>query len=296
MRITTQRMVQESIRQMQASRERLVELQERAASGKQVQRLSDDPAIAVAGLNLRSSLAASEAFQRSAEEAAAWMGSTDAAVGQMLELATRASQLALSGLSDTLGSEQRQALAEEMEALIDSAVTTANSSYGGNYLFAGFQIRTLPFTRASGPPETVAYSGDTGIMRRDIGMTQSIPVNLNGQTAFGPLFSALIEARQALEADDTTALATAHQNLATSVGVVTDQRALLGGRLRELNQASERMEKVTTELKTLLSQVEDADLAEAISLLRGQETAYQAVIETSGRILSTPSLFEVLGG
>jgi len=111
---------------------------------------------------------------------------------------------------------------------------------------------------------------------------------------FSDLFESLIDARDALDADNTTTLAAARQDLAAALDQISESRSLNGARLRELERSVERMERIDLDLRALLTQIEEVDMTEAISLLRLQETAYQAVLETSRRILNTPSLFEVI--
>jgi hypothetical protein len=44
----------------------------------------------------------------------------------------------------------------------------------------------------------------------------------------------------------------------------------------------------------VLSQKQDANLAEAISMLKNQETSYQVVLEVSQRAISALTLFDYL--
>ena len=57
--------------------------------------------------------------------------------------------------------------------------------------------------------------------------------------------------------------------------------------------ALDRMDKTGNALKNLLSHKEDANLAETISMLKHQETVYQAVLSVGQRAI-TPSLFDFL--
>jgi flagellar hook-associated protein 3 FlgL len=67
-----------------------------------------------------------------------------------------------------------------------------------------------------------------------------------------------------------------------------------GARQRQVQAASEQMEKTHIEIKSLLSQKEDANLAEAISSMRYQETVYQTVLEVGSRAVAAMSLFDYL--
>jgi flagellin-like hook-associated protein FlgL len=64
--------------------------------------------------------------------------------------------------------------------------------------------------------------------------------------------------------------------------------------MREVQSATEYLVSTQTEAQSLLSKKEDANMAESISLLRNQETTYQAVLEVSQRAVSALSLFDYL--
>ena len=79
----------------------------------------------------------------------------------------------------------------------------------------------------------------------------------------------------------------------TSEGVI-DVRATIGARLRNVDASIKRMEDSNLELKGLLSQKEDINIAEAASMMRNQETVYQAVISVSARMNNVMNLFDYL--
>ena len=63
---------------------------------------------------------------------------------------------------------------------------------------------------------------------------------------------------------------------------------------RQVRTAQTRLEGTQTFLTKQLSQAENADMVETVTLLRQQETAYQTVLEVSRRTMEMVSLFDVL--
>jgi len=83
----------------------------------------------------------------------------------------RARELAVRGANDTLSAADREAIAREVDGLVEDLLAAANATDGnGNYLFAGYRVRTEPFARKSGGG--FEYRGDEGQPRLEIGPGQ----------------------------------------------------------------------------------------------------------------------------
>jgi flagellar hook-associated protein 3 FlgL len=292
MRVTSRMMVQNAIQYMEDNLARLSDLQGQVASGKTIQTASDDPATAALSLSLRSSLQTNASYIDSGAVTGDWLDANELALQQMVDLATSAQNTALQGVPDSQGPEERQALAQNIDSLLQQAVEVANSTHRGSYLFAGYQVTTQPFTY-NGTDVTNNLASTTGPIQRAIGPGQTITVNIDGNTVLTPFFAALVAARDALNADDGAALQTALSSLQTAADGVSAARTTNGARSRQVDDTTDRLTKSQTALKDLLSKKEDASLAEAISLLNQQETVYQAVLEIGKRSIPA-SLFDFL--
>lgn len=298
MRITQRMMTQNAIQHMNENLERLQSLQKKIASGKAFQYASENPSGAVASLSLRSNLDTIHSYLGSIQSADDWMSANENALQGMVDVATRAKDLTLSGTSDTFGASERQSLAGELDVLLQHAVDIGNTEHRDTTIFAGFKITTPPFslvdTTGDGQYDSVNFNGDNGTILRQIGPGQTIAQNIDGQAAFSPLFAAIITARDALNANDVAAIQTAVTSLQTALDNLDDAVVLNGGRQRQLRKAGERIERTEIELKSLLSLKEDVNMADAISNLRLQETVYQTVLEVGNRAISALSLFDML--
>ncbi len=295
MRVTHRMIFDDAVQNLQENLSRIAQLREQVSSGKKLARPSDDPSLAAAVLGLRAGLQASQAYVQVAEESVAWMQASETALKAMTDLTTRAITLSQQGLPDTLGPQERQGIAAEMEGLLQEALDVANSTHGGKYLFAGYRINSKPFSLVSGTPDSVSYAGDNGTIRHALGPGETVTVNVDGDATFSPLFAALIRARDALNNNDQGELQAALSDLQAAQQGVSLARTANGARQRQVEHALDRMQESQGTLKTLLSQKEDLSLAEAISQLRQQETIYQAVLEAGRRTLNLPNLFEMLG-
>ena len=302
MRITQRMMTERAIEYMDENLKRLYQLQEKVASGKEFLRPSDNPSGVTSALNLRSVLKMNTAYLDSAASTESWMSATDFALIQTTQLATRALNLTRQGMSDTLGAEQRNTLAAELDMVLQQVLSVANTNHQGNYIFGGFQTVNPPFnlvdTNSDGTLDTVVRNGDTGTINRLISPNLTVVQNINGYNMFNDLIVAMMNARDALrnngDPNQFNDLQNAIAALETQINNVNEALTTNGARQREVRLTKDRLEKSQIELKSLLSQKEDVNLTEAISYLQHQQTVYQTVLEVGKRAISALSLFDLL--
>lgn len=293
MRVTHRMIIDNAIRSMSESLQKLSDLQSQASSGKKFTQSSENPRASRSALALRSNLNANQSYLDTIHAADEWMTASQNALEDLNDLAMKGLNKALTGVSET-NSESRSALAAELDTYLNAAVAAANTKYQDNYLFSGFQLKTKPFELVSGSPDTVTYAGDSGSIQRQIGPDQTMTVNFDADQVITPMFEALIAARDALQADDTTAIQTAVEDLRAAQQGINDQGADTGMLINQLEDSTIYLEETQTALEKLLSREEDIDLVEVISQLRHQETVYQTTLEIGHRTMATMNLFDLL--
>ena len=294
MRVTHRSIADNMNKYMAESLEKLNYFQNQVSSKKKFTNASDNPSLATSALAMRLSLQANESYQATAETTSEWMGVNEVALGQMIDIAGTANDLVLKGLSDTQSVDERAAFAIEIDELIRQGLDVANTNLSGNYIFSGFKTSTKPFSLTTGSPDTINYAGDAGVMQRSVGVGQKITVNFDSESAFRPLFDAMIHARDALNAEDEVELQASLQDFTDAMKTLNQVRTTNAGRQKQLVATMERLEGTQVEIEKLLSIRQDVDMAEAIVYLRNQETVYQAVLEVSQRAISTSNLFQYL--
>ena len=293
MRITNQMMTNGAIRHLQENQEAMRALQEKIASGKNFEYASDDPVNASLSLGLKSSVRTLQSYIDGNAMNSDWMNATDFAFQEMEDLANRATSLVQRGLNDTMGASERiNSIAPEMDTLLQHALTIANTTHNNQYVFSGFRVTTIPFDVTG---STVNYHGDSGLIQRSLAPNQTVTLNVRGDQALQSFMQSIVDARDALLANDTVSLRTALSGLQSGLTTLDQYRTSHGARMRQVQTASEFLDKAQLEAKSLLSKKEDVNLAEAIAMLKGQENSFQAVLEVSQRAISATSLFDMLG-
>ena len=293
MRVTHRMIIDNAIRSMSDNLQKLSKLQRQASSGKRFERSSDAPGASRAAMALKSNINANESYLETLQRAEHWLTASGQALGELEDVSLKAINRALEGISDT-NAQARSNLAEELDGLIQDAVSSGNRKHQGNYLFSGFQVKTEPFTLVTGSPDSVTYAGDTGEITRRIGPDHSLKVNFDPDQVISPLYEAMISARDALLADDTVGLQSAVEDLKSAQELIKDQLATNGIRLKQVEDNQSYLEETQLALENLLSHEEDIDLVEVITELRHQETVYQTTLEVGHRTMATVNLFDLL--
>ncbi|ROR34916.1 flagellar hook-associated protein FlgL [Inmirania thermothiophila] len=182
MRVSTSQIHTGALRAMLDGQARLQETQLQLATGRRVLTPADDPAAAARILSLTASTAGLEQYGANAAAARARLGVEETALAGAQRLLVRARELAIQGGDDALAAADRDAIAEEVRGLRAELVRIANSQdANGEYVFAGFKVRTEPFTeRGAG----VTYNGDGGQRFVEVGPGRQVAVGDAGSAVF----------------------------------------------------------------------------------------------------------------
>jgi flagellar hook-associated protein 3 FlgL len=290
MRITNQMISSSVLTDLNDISTKLSATQEKLASGKQITKPSDDPYGTSRALTFRTSIAGTQQYERNIGEAVAWENITDSSLSTINNEVQRVRDLTVQGATDSSGQSARNAAADEIDQLIESVKEAANASYGGRYVFSGTATTTKPY--AVGGPDT--YNGDAGTIAREIGPGISVQINTLGSSllgsgqgaADGKLLDVLRTISQDLRSGNTNALQNADlKNLDTNLDALSSARATVGATTNRLNAANDRLSQVEESSTQLLSNVEDADMAQTMVDFSTQQSVYQSALRAGANIV-----------
>jgi flagellar hook-associated protein 3 FlgL len=288
MRVSTRLMNQGLQGRIQSLSWDLTNLNEKIASGKLINRPSDNPTGVVDSMAIKSSLSQIEQYQRGIQTGASWLNLRESVLSNIQELVGRAREIGTQMGSDTQNADTRASAATEVGQLLKEAITLANSELGGNYIFAGYRIKTTPFAATMvGGIETAQYLGDTNDFQIQIGKDDAVVVGKNGQTTLmdSSLFTALGTLKKALEDNDAATIRQQLDQLKTADDYLNNEIADTGAKANGLDVKDAIWSDLTLNFKERLSTIEDADLAEIITELKQKEVAYQAALMSSARLM-----------
>lgn len=279
-------------------------LQKQLASGRKVTLASDDPGAYEIIRNLTSDKSLLEQFGRNATLARHYLTMVDQSLGQTLNIMHRVNELAVRGADGTVDEGTRSAMAEELDQLLAGMLAVANGSEGGRHAFSGLRSDMVPYQAVTDPDTgritAVEYQGSEETRLIQTGQALYVPSNIPGssstteggvfQTATRDLFGSIIELRDALLAGENLADTNLAERAVDDVTHLLNQASLNGARMDQvrMHQAF-TMEMRATQLESIES-IEAVDLAEAFMYLTQAETAYQASLNSTARLLQQISL------
>jgi flagellar hook-associated protein 3 FlgL len=178
-RVTDKIMSTKAHESMAKARNRVIDNHEQASSGLRINKPSDDPSGTIRATNLKVQKAKDEKVSQNMEWATSLLNVTDASLGELTDVLSRAKELAIQLSSSTNQSDDtRHAASGEVEQLTLRCVQIGNTRLGDRYVFAGFQTDRAPFD-ADGN-----YFGDAGITELEIDRSQKLPLNVPGLMPF----------------------------------------------------------------------------------------------------------------
>ncbi|MGI6143945.1 MAG: flagellar hook-associated protein FlgL [bacterium] len=293
MRVTNSMLINNFLRNLNNNLARLERTQNRLATGKRISRPSDDPSGLAYSMGLRANLAALERYEKNVDTAQSWLEATDSALDSATNILHRAKELAVYGASETLDEQSREALAEEVGQLLEEMRQVANTNFAGRYIFAGNKTLEEPYPSST----DFSYMGTETERQVEIGVNIVIPYSVTGDRVFGDGDTGILKTLQELQGalDGTGELAPGDllDDLDAGLDHILSIRAEVGARVNRLELVNNRLEDTHFSYTRLLSETENADIAETIIELKAQENVYLASLGAGARIIQ-PSLLDFL--
>lgn len=309
MRISTKSYMDLLHQSVQKAEYRLGVLTQQIASGKRIQRPSDDPVGAGQALRAHAALEKSLSDQSTLQQAVTLNNALDAALGNMTSPLQTALDASLSATQIGLGETGLAACATEVRASMEQLVTCGNAEFNGIYLLAGTDNRQSPLTTTGNPADVVTYSGNEQAMQITISPGRMAPLTTTGQYLFNfedaignrpvagvdeDLFQIMENLAQAIDAGDLDGITQYRDKLTAMQEHILQARGVVGAYGLRLEQSLTLAEDTEVQSRTVLTEVEDVDMTDAILQSTEQKTYYQAALAATAQIAQMPTLFDWL--
>ena len=273
------------------------------SSGVRVTSLSQDPVASGENVLLLNQIQQDDSFTQSSSIVTGRLQVADSALGSAVSQLTQAISLASGANNGTLNGNDVKSISSQLSGVLDEVTTLANSSYEGQYVFAGTQTSTAPFTTStSTSPAVTTYTGDQNINYLQMPNGQKIQLNVPGDQLFSANGSnSVFGALNSLIADystgtvNTAQAVSDTQALGTALNYLSQQRVTIDNSITHLSSASDAVTNEQTQLtaaQTNLMQADVAHVSTQLSLAETQQTALEDVIAQLGS--ASNSLFSKL--
>jgi flagellar hook-associated protein 3 FlgL len=264
------------------------------ATGSSINKPSDDPAGAAQVAKINDLSSQVDSFQRSINSIGGQFSTADSTLNSVVTVLQRAISLGVEGATGTLSDADRAAVATELTGIQAQLLSLANTSYQGQFIFAG-TTTAQPFVVDPTQPSGVRYVGNTGTNTVAIGNGYQLQVNVPGSQIFNgtgaDMFLAINDLITSLQ--NNSGISAAVTELGNAFTYVTGQRVFYGNALNQTRSQQTYLNTQSLGLSEQLNSVAGADIAAVASQLVNDQTARTATLDAIGR---TPqnSLFDFL--
>jgi flagellar hook-associated protein 3 FlgL len=268
----------------------LMETQLKLATGKRINKPSDDPIGIGKVLDYRSTKSLINQYRNNIVDAKTRVEYTETVLGQINDFIEQAKKIAANP-----NTQDKTALAQEIANIRQQVLGLANSKYGANFLFSGHNSDTAPFDLT--PP--YGYNGDAGSHRVVVGEGITVTMDADGSQMFIDAGDNLFQVLDDLE----TALTTIPYNPAAVQSSVDPlyriadrvqlARSGLASDYKRLERTDAFWKQFGNAVETMRQKVEDADITKTAVDMQVQQTAYEVLLATSAQVIQ-PTLVDFL--
>jgi flagellar hook-associated protein 3 FlgL len=294
-------MVPDMLAAIQQSELSLQTALQQVSTGKSVTIPSDNPAAEADMVQNTIETANTDQYTQNISSVLSTVQTADSALSSVVTSLTQAVSLGTEGANGTNSAANQQAIATQVQGILSSVVSLANSSYQGSYLFGGTASTTQPYTADSSSASGYAYKGNDDVNSVQVGDQLSVQSNLPGSQIFSNssnnVLGSLSSLVTALQSGSTSAISTAINAVSSALGYVTQQRVVYGNAESQLNAQETYLQQETVNLSSQATSLVGVDMAKAATTLSQAETDNNAALAAAAKVvpnsllnyLSTPN-------
>ncbi len=266
--------------------ERLLNAQKTVATGKIVNKPSDDPIAMGEILDYRKTLSSIEQYKTNIVKGKSRIDVSLNVLDSVSKLLTDAKNIAVDQSASGSENDNREIAAIQIKEIRDQIYQLANTKLSGRYIFAGYESDKPAFLNDG------SYDGDSGNINIIVGDNLKANVNATGDEIFisssgANVFTILDNLQASLEADPYV-----QSDISDQIKPLDDARdqvnnvsAMLASKYTMMEFNEEKLKSIELNIEDMRSGVEDADMAEAIVSLQLQQTAYEVALAASSKLI-----------
>ena len=302
MKVSTSLFFDRASQQMVAGQQRLNQVQMQLATGKKVNNASDAPDQASTLRRLSTTIAQQESYLKNLGSLTERLENQDTVLQNVSSMMSRLRELSIQYANGTLSADQRRIASIEVRGLRDQILSLANSrDSNGMGLFNGSRVITDAFNVAG------EYQGDQTSNDVPVGDTRAVSNRRTGSDVFvsvirnagGPevavgFFKVIDDLATALE---TNAIGDVKRGIGELTQLhqgISIAQADVGSDLSVVEAQSIVVDEQLLRLKSVQSDFQDVDYAEAVSRMQKEMLSLQAA-QSSFAQLSKLTLFNYIG-
>lgn len=332
MRVTNSMLSNTFLYDLQTNSQNMQTLQQQMASGKIINKASDDPLGASTVMQLNTQMAQNTQYNSNISGTLNWLNVTDTSLNQLNSVFQRLNELMVSAGDASYGPDEKQSIKDEINTNIGQISQIMNTSYDGKYVFGGTRGGSKPVgttVDSSGNTQLnyVDKDGTTAIKeiaspasQSDVYQNQQIDMIKSGLTVeisqgvtmdystsavdimeFNndsnqpkDLRTILSNITSDLDSNNTTRVTGSDlSDIQDVIKNISKLRTEVGAQQNRMTTAQSENEAENTSLTGVLSSTDDVDMAKITMQYSQAQTVYLASLQSSAKILQ-PSLMDYL--
>lgn len=314
-RITNSILSSNYLRNMNRNMNNMQTLQNQLASGKAINKASDNPYKASRSMQLNGEISYNKQYNENIKDTSNWLDTTDTALSQMGNIFGRIETLLVNAGNGAYGDDERSAIQDEIKEKVNELSQVLNTSFDGSYIFGGTKTNSKPTTVVDGVLQYADKDGngignngtiaitDTDVQNQlsmdlQVDIAQGVKTTYNKTAVdvleFTDKSGNTINVSELLSniltdlgtSGDTNNLITTHlSNIQSVTANLLQQRSEVGSMQNRMESAQESNETQNYNMTDILSKTEDIDFAEKTMEYSMMQTVYTAALQTSAKIL-----------
>lgn len=322
-RITNNMLSSNYLRNMQRNLTNMKTLQNQLASGKEIQKASDNPYKTSRSMQLHAEISSNIQYNENIKDTSNWLDTTDTALSQMGNVFGRIETLLVNAGNGAYGPDERIAIQDEVKEKVNELSQILNTNFDGSYIFGGTKTASKPTTVVSGVLQYADKDG-TGIGNNGKnGVDTNAVIDITTTDTYKQLKSDLeVDISEGVKTDynktavnvlefkdksgstinvsdllaniikdlgtggTTSNLNTTHlKDIQSVTANLLQQRSEVGTMQNRMDSAQQNNETQNYNMTDILSKTEDIDFAEKTMDYSIMQTVYTAALQTSAKIL-----------
>jgi flagellar hook-associated protein 3 FlgL len=273
---------------LQQSQSTLDTALQQVATGLSVNVPSDNPTASAAMVQNTIETGDVDQFTQNISSVLLTVQSASAVLSNVVTALTQAVSLGTEGANGTNSTSNLQTLATQVQGILSSVVSGANTSIGGAFLFGGTSTVT-PYTADASSSTGYTYNGTNDVNSVAVGDQMSIQVNLPGSEVFSNssnnVLGSLNSLVTALQSGNSTDIASATTAVSSAIGFISQQQAFYGNAESQLNSQESFLQQDTVTLASQATNLIGVNEATAATNLSQDETDNSAALAAAAKVM-----------
>ncbi len=294
MRTTLNQQIHNTLTMLNQSSNALTKAQTHAATGKRINKGSDDVLGTNRSLMIRSSINSLKQFANNISVSQPMLQTAADAISDLVKQVQTVRTIAIAANNDTLSASERDAYVKQLDDIMLQMADTANSRYMDQYIFSGTDTNTPPIGDNHDGIHPYIYMGNSDVRKSQVLQWVKLPVGIAGDRLFNfngaagsnstDLFTMVKQLKDAVSLGYNDGIGNQLSNIDANLNNLLSCSAQVGSWLSRMESAKNILSESEDRLKEVLSATEDIDLAQAIVDLKTQENVYRSALAVSAQM------------